>query len=207
MRRIPIEEMGQFQADVGYVYPVSVEHNNGFRTRPFARLTDIDVKDAVLHHLSEEFGCSLERVEREWTHGPDALYVCTTNNNNTNKSSLVGFVAVDRQRFRPYVSHLYVIEEHRGKGVASQLLELAETSALEMGFSEVRLWCKFPLVGFYSKRGYEEYQMDDEMVACSEEEDDGTGNSSIVHLRKRLGDGGSAAPRACQDSLFGFWSH
>ena len=54
------------------------------------------------------------------------------------------------------ISFLWVDEQHRGTGVASQIIKLAEDKARERGCSVSMLdTFEFQALGFYQKKGYE----------------------------------------------------
>lgn len=53
-----------------------------------------------------------------------------------------------------YIGRMAVIEEWRGRGVGSALLELLLEIAGSMGFDEVRLHAQTHAVGFYARQGF-----------------------------------------------------
>lgn len=67
---------------------------------------------------------------------------------------MIGFVVVERDRFVPFISHLYVAPEHRRHGHAEALLAFAERYVASLGFSETKLWCRDALLPFYRARGW-----------------------------------------------------
>jgi len=62
--------------------------------------------------------------------------------------------AVDTENFAPYVSHLFVNPNLRGKGFGKKSLKYAEKYILKLGFNNSNLWCEENLVPFYKKNGY-----------------------------------------------------
>jgi len=59
---------------------------------------------------------------------------------------------ISRQDLMPWFACLYVNEEHRGKGLASELLHHGLKQTSEKGFS--KLYLSTDLEGFYEKKGW-----------------------------------------------------
>ena len=66
----------------------------------------------------------------------------------------VSTFAVDTDNFAPYISHLYVNPNVRGKGFGKKSLKYSEKYIKKLGFSSANLWCEEPLTGYYQKNGY-----------------------------------------------------
>jgi GNAT superfamily N-acetyltransferase len=66
----------------------------------------------------------------------------------------VSTFAVDTENFAPYISHLYVNPNVRGKGFGKKSLKYSEKYIKKLGFSSANLWCEEPLTGYYKKNGY-----------------------------------------------------
>lgn len=71
------------------------------------------------------------------------------------KNTYVGYISVNWN----YVAKIYVLPEHRMKGIGSTLLRSAENKVKSLGFSEIQLDCipedkMTKLEEFYFKNGY-----------------------------------------------------
>ena len=99
----------------------------------------------------------LEQQQQEPVVDPRAAYVLLFvlfEPRMAGSSVFVGCVAVDRERFQPYIDHLYVTPARRGRGVGRRLLEFAERYVATLRFAEVRLRCAPRLVAFYERLGW-----------------------------------------------------
>ena len=64
---------------------------------------------------------------------------------------------VDRGEGRFYVSSLYVLPEHQGKGLGNRLMTMAENRALECGMDKIWLGVmsqNFPALDWYRRHGF-----------------------------------------------------
>jgi GNAT superfamily N-acetyltransferase len=62
--------------------------------------------------------------------------------------------AVDTTNLAPFISHLFVRKELRGKGFGVRSLILAEKYVKKLGFMCANLWCEDHMIDFYKKNGY-----------------------------------------------------
>lgn len=70
---------------------------------------------------------------------------------------IVGNIFVIFDRWGPFIFHLAVRREYRGRGIGSRLLEKAENLLTTEGFEEVAIFMNAEdpeLEGYYNKRGY-----------------------------------------------------
>jgi len=145
----------QFQADKGLVCPMIVKSSQ-YTIKPYIE-QPVHIQMDVVKALQSEWGSmySDEYIKKTWTEG-DVLYVMTDDIQNSNQTlvEFMGCVAVDRQRFIPFISHLYIIPKFRNRGLGDRLLQLGENYAHSFGFTEVKLWCAPKLKAFYIKRGW-----------------------------------------------------
>lgn len=150
-----------YYADIGLVCPTEV-HNNIYDIVPFQYIDKYN-QQVVVKYLQSEWGnkknYSIDSILDEW---PliDALYVLTNKNKN-NKKNVVGFIAIDRKYFFPFLSHLYVIPEMRKKGYGTILIDFALKTTKIQGFKKCKLWCDKNQIDYYKKKDwYIEYNQD-----------------------------------------------
>lgn len=138
----------QYQADAGEVCPLIVTASD-YDIKPFNHHSAA-VQDATVAALNREWPDSFTRdsVARYFAY-TDTMYVMTDKSGD-----FIGAVAVDRKKFFPFISNLYVRPEQRGKGRSQRLLDVAEAYAASFGVTTVKLWCEPRLIPFYEKRGY-----------------------------------------------------
>ena len=120
--------------------------------------------------VAAKFGCGGHAGSAGSSSGgssSDVLYVMTDRGGR-----FVGCVAVDRERFHPFVSHLLVRPDRRGRGVGARLLEFAVAYVAKLGFSEAKLWCEGRLRPFYSAHGWST-EVGDRPTGCSATPDRG----------------------------------
>jgi len=147
-------ERGQYSADVGLFFPISFACAK-FVIVPFFQM-DKMLSRLVVGYLAEQWPeYSLEFIEKHWCYG-DMLFVCIAPGNK-----IVGTVAVDRKRFFPFISTVYVVPGYRMKGWARLLVDFGEVYVKHTGFKESRLWCDEKLVGMYTKMGYSFEKVED----------------------------------------------
>ena len=140
-------------ADAGMVHTLEVTFDDGCEVRPYQQ-HDPPVRRKVEELLDAEWGSGASgpvideaMILSKWP-GADVLYVMTDG------GSVVGCVAVDRERFFPFVSHLCIAGHRRGRGDGRRLLDVAEQYAGGLGFTEIKIWCSDTLVPFYAKSGW-----------------------------------------------------
>lgn len=170
-QRTPMDTMGQFQADVGYVFPAITHHfPTKYVTKPLFAVS-AETQAVARSKLREAFGYSEDSILPVQD---DALYVCCDA-----AGAFVGCVAIDRRLVWPYVSHLLVDRASRNRGFGSMLmLQVAEPSVTDMGFAESRLWCEPALVPFYERIGYEIDEAPPDVVDQQK--------AAVVFMRKSL---------------------
>lgn len=146
---------GAYVADAGFVsQPVLHIASRGLTVLPFADCSP-DLQRAVVADLSRswpETAGSEALISAHWQ-GADALFVLLQKQ-ATHECKPVGAVAVDRQRFHAFISHLYVWEKSRNKGYAKLLMAFAEFYVRRLALSQARVWCETRLVDFYAAQGY-----------------------------------------------------
>ena len=147
-------------ADIGLTCPTEV-HNNIYDIIPFQYI-DKYKQQIVVNYLNLEWGkkknYTIDTILDEW---PliDALYILT--NKNKYKNNIIGFIAIDRKFFFPFLSHLYVKSEMRGKGYGTILIDFAIKTVKLQGFKKCKLWCEKNQINYYIKKGwYIEYNQD-----------------------------------------------
>lgn len=146
--------LAKFTSDSGLVFPL-VYNEPTVSIAPFQRVSG-QVQNWVAKSLLGEWGQvadlhnvqeTLSYILKNWTHG-DIFYVYTVH------GSPVGFVAMDEKNWYPYMSHLYVGNEHRNSGHATKLIEFCKHYTQHRCHSEYRLYCEPRMVPFYTKRGF-----------------------------------------------------
>ena len=143
-------------ADVGYVCPF-IYSDGDVVIKQFNECNkEIQYKIAeyIFSEWKQEIGIkdvygALEFIERHWS-STDVFYVMMKHDTE----ELIGCVGIDRDNFYPYISHLYIIPEHRKKNHSLTLMKFSEKIIKDMSFTEARLWCVSSLKDFYEKQGY-----------------------------------------------------
>ena len=180
----------QYKADAGFVHTLEL-HDGETVVLPHQKC-DPEVQKALFAALLAEFGkdmgcddaeCVARYVDREWPDG-DAMYVLTVS------GAFVGCVAVDRKNFVPFLSHLYVVPKHRGRGNGLLLLEFAERACKDMGFTEARLWCDPGMRAYYEKYGWTPEKVKGGKLVMKKVIDDAApqGSELMGHFRHAKGD-------------------
>lgn len=96
------------------------------------------------------------------------------------EGELVGVLVMRADEEEFLVENVAVHPDHRGRGLGGALLTLAETTAREAGYTEVRLYTHEKMTenrAIYAHRGYVGYEPKDPLSPV------------VVHLRKPLGAG------------------
>lgn len=147
---IEVKEDCSFLADIGNVCPLIVQGKqytiDNYKKQPFK------IKQEVATLLQQEWGSNKlsytqDYIESNWE-ATNVMYVFIAN------GEMVGCVAIDRHKFYPFVSHLYIKDTHRGHGYAKHLLKLCEEYGKRLKFSDIKLWCAEHLVRYYQKLGW-----------------------------------------------------
>ncbi len=160
---IQLTEGCHFLADIGMVCPLIVEGDD-YKIDNFNNQT-AEIQNEVTELLDHEWGNTElsyhnNYISKNWQTA-DVMYVLI---DKKNKDTLVGCVAIDRHKFYPFVSHLYIKKECRGYGYAKKLLELCEIYGSKLKFSEIKLWCVKSLVPFYSRIGWSVESVDEKHI-------------------------------------------
>jgi GNAT superfamily N-acetyltransferase len=144
----------KFKDDTGYVCPIHYKKKNN-KIIPYQESTK-EIQDKVCKFMIKEWAeeAKINNVDDahyyiidNWSSG-DILYVLIDD------IELLGFIAVDRKQFYPFISHLYVTPDNRKKGFGKLLIDFAIEYIKILDFSEGKLWCKEELVPFYEKYGW-----------------------------------------------------
>lgn len=144
---IVMKEGCSFLADIGHVCPLIVQGKqytiDNYKKQPFG------IKQEVATLLQQEWGSdklsyTQDYIESNWE-ATNVMYVFVAN------GELVGCVAIDRHKFYPFVSHLYIKDTYRRHGYAKHLLKLCEEYGRRLKFSDIKLWCEEHLVSYYQK--------------------------------------------------------
>jgi GNAT superfamily N-acetyltransferase len=143
-------------ADIGLACPTEV-HSEFYDIMPYQYINN-ELQEKTAQYLQNEWGnkktYTVDTILEEW---PliDALYVMTYNTKQVKtKSSVIGCVAIDRKYFFPFISHLYVLPELRGKGYGAVLIDFALKTVKILGFNRCKLWCDQNQINYYIKKGW-----------------------------------------------------
>ena len=155
--------LAKFTGDNGLVFPlVYNDLVNGVSITPFQKVP-LQTQERIVDSVLEEWGqvanldnlqSTLKYILDNWTHAYDMFYVYTVND------TPIGFVGVDQKNWLPYMSHLYVFPEHRGKGHATFLIEFCKQYTKYARHNEYRLYCDRSMIPFYKKHGFEVTRID-----------------------------------------------
>ena len=138
-------------ADIGLACPTEA-HTYVYNIMPFQYINE-KLQEKMAQYLQMEWGYknkyTVDTILEEW---PliDAIYVMTNKINN----NIIGCVAIDRKHFFPFISHLFVISEYRGKGYGSVLMDFALKTVKLLGFNKSKLWCDITQINYYKKMGW-----------------------------------------------------
>lgn len=145
-----------YHADVGIICPL-IYKKDSICIEPYSVISQQNQKN--ISNLIVEFWPEYNEdfIKTNFTER-DVLYVCHDTKN------VIGCVAIDRKRFFPFISTLFVDKNNRKKGFAKLLLYFAETFIKEYNFSVSHLWCTTNLVDFYKKHGYEFKEKEDDII-------------------------------------------
>lgn len=138
-----------YHADVGIISPLKFD-NGLYCIEPF-NVIDAKLQSKISVLIREEWPEYTEDFIIKNFTDRDILYVCYAND------EVIGCVAVDRKRFFPFISTLYVAKSMRKKGYAESLINFAEAFIKEYRFDVSHLWCKsdsLNLINYYKKFGY-----------------------------------------------------
>lgn len=144
----------KFKDDTGYVCPIHYKEKKN-KIIPYQESTK-EIQNKVCEYMIKEWAkeAKINNIDdahhyiiHNWSAG-DILYVLI------NESELLGFIAVDRKQFYPFISHLYVTLGNRKKRFGKLLIDFAIEYIKVLKFSEGKLWCKKELVPFYKNYGW-----------------------------------------------------
>ena len=142
-----MDKYAQYHADIGLVCPIKVSSKD-YTCDLYQDCPDT-IQINVIIALRSEWGDEYthEYVLKKWNF-TNTLYVIYLSN-------VVGFIAIDRQYFYPFISHLYVCPSERGRGYSKHLLYIGEKYIKSMTFNKARVWCKKHLIDYYTGMGWE----------------------------------------------------
>jgi len=147
----------KFKDDTGWVCPIHY-NEKGKKILPYQECSK-DIQKRVCKHLFNEWSeeSKLDDIDethyyitRNWKSG-DILYILI----DDDKDQLLGFVAIDRKQFYPFISHLFVVPSHRKNGYGKLLMDFSIEYIKAIEFTDARLWCKRSLVPYYENYGWE----------------------------------------------------
>lgn len=148
-----LSEIGTFVSDIGFVSPLKLEIN-GYVVLPFI-LVPKEVKAKALLYIRSEWQSSNEEyadedfITNHWA-GGDVFYVMI----DSQTRHFIGCIAIDRKQFYPFISHLFIVPEMRGRHLGTILIRLAVEYGKELGFPNIRLWCVSKLITYYERFGF-----------------------------------------------------
>jgi len=137
-------------ADIGLACPTEA-HSDMYNIMPFQYI-DEQLQQKIAQYLQMEWGYknkyTVDTILEQW---PliDAIYVMTDPVHH-----IIGCIAIDRKHFFPFISHLFVIKEKRGKGYGSVLIDFALKTVKLLGFNKCKLWCDNNQINYYKKMGW-----------------------------------------------------
>lgn len=109
------------------------------------------IKNKLINNFNEEWGKNTHYTDRfikkTWRF-PDMLYVLSDSN------IFIGSVAIDCHYIIPVISHLYVEERYRKKGIGPKLLKYAENHCRSVGYKNIYGFCENSRVNYYKKFGW-----------------------------------------------------
>jgi GNAT superfamily N-acetyltransferase len=145
-------------ADAGLICPLTyVDKDNSLEILTFTEC-DENIKKEVAFHIFNEWGQenkidklekTIDFIENKWKI-TDILYVLIKD-----KKEFIGCIGVDRDKFYPFITHVYVVDKHRGNNYAKLLILCVEKFIKMFKFNQSHLWCYQELTPFYMKLGYE----------------------------------------------------
>lgn len=98
-----------------------------------------------------------DMVYNRWSGGPNLMFVARASDKP------LGCVGVDHSHTdcgTALISHLLVVPEHRGRKVATRLVEIVELHVMNtMQHTQVVLYCDPDLEAFYGKLGYDKWDV------------------------------------------------
>lgn len=137
------------------LYPLHENFHSQFQfsehIKQFCQIDQDNVKK-ILTILNSEWGNNNEIYydEKLINVNFDKFYVMIIDD------KLIGFIGVDREYIKPFISHLYVTPENRRQGYASQLLAHAESYCRKMGYNYIYLWCNPELLTYYRRKNWQD---------------------------------------------------
>lgn len=151
-----------YQADVGYVCPLVAKRTDGIDIKPY-QLCPPEVRRTAVQSLFDEWKTEMhvstpEECETQLTGGiasGELLYIMY-------KRDFIAAAYIERKKFFPFISNLFVHPDHRRHGYARDILEHCLHHIKMIGFTEARLWCSKDLVSFYNHLGWKEENVDGE---------------------------------------------
>lgn len=111
----------------------------------------------------------------------DSIILLQFTKNNLFKKQIIGTINFEIKNELIHIHHLYTIKEYRNNGIATKLLEIAETYAKINNIKKITLFIhenKRNLV-FYNNRGYELEYYNEKLVRCEK-------NKEYIQMCKKL---------------------
>ena len=131
------------------------ESNNEYEIKHFKDCSK-EIKQEVSKYLNKEWknetgmNYTEQFIDTTWKF-PDAFYVMTDK-----KGEFMGCSSVDHKYMSyPFISHIYVNEQYRKKGVGEKMFDIVLRHSKNIGHTRVYGWCKDNLVPYYEKFGCE----------------------------------------------------
>lgn len=150
-----------YQADVGYVCPLVAKRTDGIDIKPY-QLCPPEVRKVAVQSLFNEWKTEMhvstpEECETQLIGGiasGEILYIMYKDN------TFIASAYIERKKFFPFISNLFVHPNHRKHGYARDMLAHCLHHIKMIGFTEARLWCSKDLVPFYNHLGWKEENID-----------------------------------------------
>lgn len=137
-----------YQADVGYVCPIVAKRTDNIEIKPYQLCSEtIQRKTIASLHSQWKNEMRVADISGGIASG-EVLYVMFKHD------VFIGCGYIERKRFYPFISNLFVNPEYRKRGYAKDILNHCIEHIKTLGFTEARLWCSKDLVSFYNHLGW-----------------------------------------------------
>jgi len=155
----PVKDLSftAYSAMTGIIYPLQFSSmTNNVSIIPYVMACDDhqqQVEQEITTFWKDDIeSCPLKNyVAANWIMS-DCFYVMTDFWNK----DWIGCVGVDTKCGLPFISHVFIRSEYRGKKSSKYLLMIAEEYIETLGYKEARLCCKEEMKAFYLHYGYVE---------------------------------------------------